>query len=273
MESLAITKSQPALVRFFTSRSYEFAIVAIILLNAILMSLETVPTIRDRFGGPIELANNAIAILFLVELSLKMLALGGAFWRDRWNWFDLTVVLISLVPATDAFAALRALRALRLLRVVAILPSLRRVVEGFLKAIPSLGSVMGLLVLLLFVFSLMGTRMFGGEHPEEFGSLGHSAFSLFTVMTLEGWPDMARGVMKTHPLAWLFFISFIVLSSWAVLNLVIGVIVDSMQSHTREQEEELEQQILRNQRVMLAELEAVRRELDELRKTGSGSGS
>jgi voltage-gated sodium channel len=201
----------------------------------------------------------------VLELSLKIFALAGAFWRDRWNWFDLSVVFVSLLPSTDAFAALRALRALRLLRIVAILPSFRRVVEGFLKAIPSLGSVMGLLALLLFVFSLMATRMFGGDHP-EFSTLGQSAFSLFTVMTLEGWPDLARGVMQTHPFAWLFFISFIVLSSWAVLNLVIGVIVDSMQSHTREHEEELENEIIRNQQRLIDELAALRQQVAALQK-------
>ncbi len=271
MELSAVTKWKPTLKSFFTSRKYEFAIVAIIVLNAALMTVETMGPLRERAGGPVELANNLIVLVFVVELCLKAFALGRAFWSDRWNWFDLSVVAISLMPASEAFAALRALRALRLLRVVAILPSLRRVVEGFLKAIPSLGSVMGLLVLLLFVFSLMATRMFGGEHSEQFGSLGKSAFTLFTVMTLEGWPDIARGVMKTHPTAWLFFISFIVLSSWAVLNLVIGVIVDSMQSHTREHEEELEQEIIRNQSRLLMEIEALRRELAELRKTGSGS--
>lgn len=266
MESPAFTNWKSALQRFFTSRTYELAIVLVIILNAALMSLETIPSVRDRAGGPIELANNAFVLIFVVELALKAFALGHGFWRDRWNWFDLSVVAISLLPASEAFAALRALRALRLLRVVAILPSLRRVVEGFLKAIPSLGSVMGLLVLLLFVFALMGTRMFGADHPELFGSLGKSAFSLFTVMTLEGWPDVARDVMKTHPTAWLFFISFIMLSSWAVLNLVIGVIVDSMQSHTREHEEELEQEIIRNQGRLLGEIEALRNELAEMRR-------
>ena len=122
-----------------------------------------------------------------------------------------------------------------------------------------------LLILLLFVFSVMGAKLFGDEHPETFGTLGASAFSLFSVMTLEGWPDLARAIMRTHPLAWTFFITFIVLSSWVVLNLVIGVVVDAMQSHAREQEEELEIEILRNQKRMIEEIAALRRELAELR--------
>lgn len=160
----------------------------------------------------------------MTEISLKILTLKRAFWQDPWNWFDLEVVAVSLAPANDAFASLRPLR---LLQLVAVLPSLRRAVEGFLKAIPSLSSIM---LLLLFIFSDMGSKVFGEQHPEAFGSLGVSAFSLFAVMTLEGWPDLAREAMRTRPMAWSFFIVFIVLSSWAVLNLVIGVVVDSMQS-------------------------------------------
>jgi voltage-gated sodium channel len=175
------------------------------------------------------------------------------------------MVAISLAPANDALASLRALRALRLLRLVAVLPSLRRVVEGFLKAIPSLSSIILLMLLLLFVFSVMGAKLFGEQHPEAFGSLGVSAFSLFAIMTLEGCPDLARGVMRTHPMAWSYFIVFIVLSSWAVLNLVIAVVVDSMQSYTREQEEELEIEILRSQAKMMDELAGMRRELEHLR--------
>ncbi len=150
----------------------------------------------------------------------------GTFGLYPWNWFDLAVVTISVLPTNRAFASLRALRVLRLLRLVAVLPSLRRVVEGFLKALPSLGSIMLLLMLLLLVFGVMGAKLFGTDQPEAFGPLGASAFSWFAVMTLEGWPDLAREVMRTHPLAWTFFITFIVLSSWAVLNLVIGVVVD-----------------------------------------------
>ncbi len=254
-----------ALYRFFRSRTFEFGIVGVILVNALLLAAETVPMVGARYGGLIDGLNALVLAVFVSELALKLFTFRGKFWRDGWNWFDLAVVAISAVPATDAFAALRSLRALRLLRLVSVLPSLRRVVEGFIKAIPSLGSIMGLMLLLLFVFAVMGTRMFGETHPELFGSLGLSAFSLFTVMTLEGWPDLAREVMRTHPLAWTFFIPFIVLSSWAILNLVIGVIVDSMQSHTREQEEALEYEILRNQIKMIAEVETLRAELAELR--------
>jgi Ion transport protein len=142
---------------------------------------------RSFARGVLEGLDSLIVLVFVTEISLKILTLKRAFWQDPWNWFDLEVVTISLAPANDAFASRRALR---LLQLVAVLPSLRRAVEGFLKATPSLSSIM---LLLLFIFSDMGSKVFGEQHPEAFGSLGVSVFSLFAVMTLEGWPDLARG--------------------------------------------------------------------------------
>ncbi|MEQ8825447.1 MAG: ion transporter [Filomicrobium sp.] len=262
-----------ALSSFFKSRVYEFGIIALIAFNAVLLAAETVPTIKSSSGETLEFLNQLIVFAFVVEITLKILTFRGDFWRDPWNSFDLAVVAISIMPASGAFASLRALRALRLLRLIAVLPSLRRVVESFLKALPSLGSIMLLLMLLVFVFSVMGTNLFGADHPEAFGWFGASAFSLFTVMTLEGWPDLAREVMQSHPMAWMFFITFIILSSWVVLNLVIGVVVDSMQSYTHEQEMELEIEILRNQKMMMEEIAALRGELAKLRSdSSSGDG-
>lgn len=261
-----------SLPSFFRSRTYEFGIVALITLNAVLLAAETIPAIEETSGRLLDVLNGIIVCIFIVEITLKILTFKRDFWRDGWNWFDLIVVAISVIPSSNAFASLRALRAVRLLRIVAVLPSLRRVVEGFLKALPRLGSVMLLLGLLLFVFSVMGTKLFGIEHPEKFGWLGASAFSLFSVMTLEGWPDLAREVMETHPTAWLFFITFIVLSSWVVLNLIIGVVVDSMQSYTHEEELEHEIEILRNQERMMDEIAALRREVVRLRSSESERG-
>lgn len=267
MQTRTLTSLHERLFRFLRSQTYEFGIVALIGINAVALAAETLPYFSERFGGSFEILNDFVIAVFLVEIGFKIAAFGRSFWRDHWNWFDLVIVLISIAPTTEAFAALRSLRALRLLRLISILPSLRRVMEGFIKAIPSLGSIMGLMILLLFVFSVMGTHMFGEQHPEYFGSIGESAFSLFTVMTLEGWPDLAREIMRTHPLAWIFFIAFIILSSWAVLNLVIGVIVDSMHSYSREEEVELEHAILRNQLKMMDEIAALRRQIDDLRST------
>jgi voltage-gated sodium channel len=254
-----------ALPAFFASRRYEVGITALIVFNALLLGLETFPSMEQRFGLLIDILNALILLVFIVEIGLKIVAFGWPFWRDGWNWFDLAVVAVAILPMSDGLEGLRALRAVRLLRLVAVVPSLRRVVEGLLRALPSLGSIVVLLLLLLYVFSVMATRMFGTTHPDFFGSLGASAFSLFTVMTLEGWPDLARKVMESHPAAWMFFISFIMLSSWAVLNLFIGVIVDSMQSNTVEEVEEVERLVERDHELVMGELATLRKEVGELK--------
>jgi voltage-gated sodium channel len=249
---------------WFVSRGYEYTITTIIVINALLMALETSAAMSDRVGHIFDLINGVVVVIFVLELTLKLYVFGFAFFRSGWNWFDVFVVTLSVIPGTEAFAALRALRAVRLLRLVVVLPSLRRVVAGFLNAIPSLGSVILILALILFVSALVATRLFGAAHPDLFGSLGASAFTLFVVMTLEGWNEIAWTVMETHPSAWLFFIVFIMVTSWAVLNLFIGVIVDSMQQHTKEEETALELQILVQQEVVLNEIKALKSQVEVL---------
>jgi voltage-gated sodium channel len=253
------------LADWFESKAYELGITSLIIVNSLLMVLETIPRIEMTWGPLLNTVQGIVVAIFVLELSLKLAAIRAHFFRSAWNWFDVVVVGVSILPATEAFAALRALRAVRLLRVISVRPSLRRVVEGFLNAIPNLGSVIVLLLLILFVFALLGTRLFGGTHPELFGTLGASLFSLFTVMTLEGWNDMAWDVMEIHRSAWIFFISFIMITTWAVLNLFIGVIVDSMQQHTRSEEAALEQKILEKQTDLAEEVRLLRGQLVSLR--------
>lgn len=272
----AFLSARTGLKDWFSSRAYEISITVLIGINAVLMALETYPTISESFGGATDAFNQFVVVVFVVELTLKLLAFGRAFFKLGWNWFDVAVVAVSILPGAEAFTALRALRAVRLLRLVAVLPSLRRVVAGFLNAIPSLGSVIMILGLSLFVASLMATRLFGGEQPDLFGSLGASAFTLFIVMTLEGWNEIAWQVMETHPSAWLFFIIFIMATTWAVLNLFIGVIVDSMQQYTNEEEVALERRILSQQETMAAEVRSLNEKVDRLladRNVADASGS
>jgi voltage-gated sodium channel len=248
------------------SRRFEVLVTVVILFNAVILGLETVTAIDKPYGHILDVLHWVVLGLFLVELGLRMVAFRKNFWRDGWSWFDLVVVVIALVPATDSLGALRALRTMRLLRLVTAVPSLRHVIEGLLRALPGLGSIIILLLLMLYVFSVMGTQLFGEAHPELFGSLGASAFTLFTVVTLEGWPDVARTVMKEQPYAWFFFVSFIMLTSWSVLNLFIGVVVDSMQSYARKNEALLGEALENNQEDMMEELRKVREELAELKR-------
>ena len=261
-------RTEGRLGRFLASQNFEYAITGLILFNAVLLGVETLPAVSKAIGRELDLLNDIILGIFVVELTLRMVAFGRAFWRDGWSWFDMTVVGVGLMPLAEGFSALRALRVIRLLRIVSVLPSLRRVVEGLIRALPGLGSIVVLLLVLIYVFSVMATKLFAATNPELFGNLGASAFSLFTVMTLEGWPDLARSVMEQHPWAWMFFIVFILMSSWAVLNLFIGVIVEAMQSQARSDEDEdgpsAEPAVITGSDAILAELRSLRLDLQRL---------
>ena len=153
------------------------------------------------------------------------------FFKDPWCLFDLIVVLIALVPATGSLSVLRALRVLRILRLINKVESMRTVVGALLGSLPGLGSVFGLILIIFYVSSVIATNMFGEAFPERFGSLGHSFYTLFQIMTLEGWSEeIARPVMELFPSAWIFFILFIFTSTFIVVNLFVAVIVDSINS-------------------------------------------
>jgi voltage-gated sodium channel len=245
--------------------AWERIVTALIILNAATLGLETSQRVMSRFGPLLEIVDTAVLAIFVAEITARMSVYGRAFWRDGWSIFDFAVVGIALVPATGSFSVLRALRVVRILRLISAVKSIRRVVSGLLNAIPSMGAVIALLALIFYVFSVMATKLYGADYPQLFGTIGTSAFSLFQVMTLEGWAaEIVRPVMETYPWAWVFFIIFILITSFAVLNLFIGIIVDSMQ---REQEAEFAQDRIRSEAnfdELLAEIRALRKEVEAL---------
>ena len=205
-------------------------IVAVIVVNAVTLGLETVPAAM-RAAGPLILAlDRACLAIFTVEIVLKLAAWGPRFFRSGWNVFDLLVVAVAYVPNNGGLSVLRALRILRVLRLVSAFPRLRRVVEGFFRALPGMGSVFLLMALIFYIASVMATKFFAATHPEWFGDMARSAYTLFQVMTLESWSmGIVRPVMEVHPWAWVFFVPFILATTFAVVNLVVGLIVNSMQ--------------------------------------------
>jgi voltage-gated sodium channel len=180
------------------------------------------------FAGPVLVTvDRLILAIFTLEVLAKMFAYGLRFWRNPWNVFDFLVVGIALVPGTGPFSVLRVLR---LLRLVSMVPKLRFIVEALLRAIPGIGSILGLLMLVFYVFAIIATGLFRETHPEWFGTLGGSMYTLFQIMTLESWSmGISRPVMEEHPWAWAFFVPFILIATFTVLNLFIAIIVDAMQ--------------------------------------------
>ncbi len=205
-------------------------LIALILLNAAILGLETSPSVMARWGGVLTALDQAILAVFVVEIALRLVGRGWRFFRDPWSVFDFVVVGIALLPASGPFAVLRALRVLRVMRMLTMVPSMRRVVGGLLGALPGLGSVFGVIALIFYVASVMATKLFGERFPEWFGSLGQSAYTLFQVMTLESWSmGIARPVLEVYPYAWAFFIPFILIATFTMLNLFIAVIVNAIQ--------------------------------------------
>jgi voltage-gated sodium channel len=211
-------------------------IIGVIVFNAILLGLETSDSVMAVAGTGIRALDTACLSIFVIEIVLKLYARGFRFFRSGWNIFDFVIVGIALVPGGQGFSVLRALRILRLLRVVSVSPNLRRVVEGFIKALPGMGSVFLLMGMIFYIGAVVATQLFRGSHPEWFGDLGNSAYTLFQVMTLESWSmGIVRPVMEVHPYAWAFFVPFIMVTTFAVVNLLVGLIVNSMQdAHAEE---------------------------------------
>jgi len=208
----------------------QHALIGLILINAVILGMETSPALMAVWGDWLNIADKAILAVFVVEISLRLIAHRLSYFRDPWNVFDFSVVVIALVPASGPLAVLRALRVLRVLRLVTLVPSMKRVVGGLLSALPGLGSVTAIIGLIFYVSAVIATKLFGAAFPQWFGTLGESAFTLFQVMTLESWAmGIVRPVMEVFPNAWVFFLIFILASTFTLLNLFIAVIVNAIQ--------------------------------------------
>ena len=216
---------------------FQNAILVLIVLNSIALGLETSGRISAVAGGALGIFERMAVAIFVVEILLRLWAHGLRFFRDPWSIFDFVIVAVTLVPASDSLVALRALRIFRAFRLVSAIPRMRRVVGTLLHAIPGVASIAILLMLVFYVFSVVSTKMFAATFPEWFGTIGASMYTLFQIMTLESWSmGIVRPVMEVHPWAWAVFVPFIVLSSFTVLNLVIAVIIDSIQSLNRDEQ-------------------------------------
>lgn len=241
--------------------AFQNAITGVIVLNAVILGMETSEVLMARAGRLIIVIDLLCLAVFVAEIGGKILAHGPRFFRSGWNLFDFGVVAVALVPAGHGLSVLRALRVLRVLRVISVAPRLRRVVEGFLTALPGMASVFLLMALIFYVGAVIATQIFGAAFPDWFGDLGRSAYTLFQVMTLESWSmGIVRPVMEQFPYAWAFFVPFIMVTTFAVVNLIVGLIVNSMQN-AHETENVAATDAYRD--TVLARLEAIEKRLSE----------
>jgi voltage-gated sodium channel len=254
------------LADFIFQRRVQQAITGLILLNAVTLGLETAPSLEAEWGSFLRTLDGIIIAIFAVEVALRIVAFGPGFFRGGWNWFDFIIVGISLIPAAGNLSVLRSLRILRVLRLISVVPQMRTVVTALLQVIPGMGTVALLLLLIFYVGAVMATKLFGQSFPEWFGSIGASMYSLFQIMTLESWSmGIVRPVMEQYPLAWAFFVPFILITTFAVLNLFVAIVVDAMQSAHKAEAAEAEAEAHAERLAIVEEVRALRSEIAGLR--------
>ena len=245
------------------SSRFQNAILVVIVINAIVIGMETSPALMDSYG-PLLIALDTIAlVIFIVEILMKLFVYRLSFFKDGWNIFDFVIVAVALLPTSGSLSVLRALRILRALRLVSAMPKMRKVVQGLFAAIPSMGTVILLLGLVFYIAAVMATKLFGSEFPQWFGSIGASLYSLFQIMTLESWSmGIVRPIMEVYPWAWVFFVPFVLVTSFVVLNLFIAIIVNAMHEEADEEQTAQRDEIL-------DEIKALRQEVAALHSGNS----
>ncbi|MGB5834853.1 MAG: ion transporter [Thiohalocapsa sp.] len=253
------------------SPQVQRSIIALIVVNAVTLGLETSATLMAQVGSILRSFDQIVLAIFVLEISAKLYAFRWSFFRNAWNLFDFVIVAVALIPASGPLAVLRALRILRVLRLISTVPRLRFVVEALLQAVPGISSIAVLMLLLFYVFAVMATSLFGDRFAEWFGSVGASMYTLFQIMTLESWSmGIVRPVMDVYPYAWAFFIPFILVATFTMLNLFIGIIVDTMQTmHGAEHEAErarIEGTVHGDTERILDEVSSMRGEIAALRE-------
>ncbi|MBM3492763.1 MAG: ion transporter [Armatimonadetes bacterium] len=252
--------------RLADSRWFQHAVLVVIVANAVLIGIETDRALTARNAALFGVLNAVVQAIFVLEIAIRLAAHAPRLWpffRDGWNVFDFAIVAVSLMPMAGPFVSVaRLARLLRALRVVSAIPELRLIVGTMLRSIPSLGNVVVLLGLIIYVYAVLGVHLFGLSDPQRWGALPVAALTLFQILTLEGWVELQSHAMRTAPNAWIYFVSFVVLASFVVVNLFIAIVINNLEAAKAEERAETRADAeaiferLGEVRAMLAEIEA-----------------
>ncbi|WP_339862603.1 ion transporter [Paremcibacter congregatus] len=244
------------------SETFNRFIIAVIILNAIVIGLETSVTMRENIGGVLKFLDGMALTIFIIEVILKLAVYRLSYFKTFWNLFDFSIVAVSLMPFGGSVTVVRAIRIFRAFRLISTVPTMRNVAYALMNAIPAMGSVMMILGLIYYVFSVLATNIFGEAYPEWFGTIGASLYSLFQIMTLESWSmGMVRPIMETHPQAWMVFVPFIIITTFAVVNSFVAIIVNSMQKVTEEEIQAERQEI----HILIDEVRKLQKDIQDLK--------
>jgi len=248
------------------SSRFQNFIMGLIVLNGITMGLETSKSLALEYGTFFTLLNTFVISVFTIEIILRIFVYKKSFFKDPWSIFDFSIVAVSLVPASGGFEIFRILRVLRLFRLITVVPQMRKIIVALLSVIPGIGAIAGLLTLFFYIFAIMSTQLYGEAFPQWFGTLGDSFYTLFQVMTLESWSmGIVRPIMEVYPLAWVFFVPFIFVSTFIIVNLIIAIVVDAMNEMNASEEEAIVQEIHSADNAMQQEILNLRNDIQELK--------
>ncbi len=222
------------------SSKFQNFIMVVIIFNGITMGLETSKSYMADYGTYFHMFDKLVIVIFTIEILLRIYVYRMFFFKDGWSLFDFSIVAIAFFPSGGSFEVLRILRVLRLLRLVTVMPQMRKIVMALVGVMPGIGAIAGLLMLLFYIFAIMATNLYADTFPEWFGSLSASIYTLFQIMTLESWSmGIVRPVMEVHPYAWIFFVPYILIATFIMINLIIAVVVDAMSDLTKKEEENI----------------------------------
>ena len=267
--------------RLTKSPAFEYFIIGLILFNAVVLGLETLPPVVEEYSFWLGFSQQAILGVFIVEAALKIFALtprGDRYFRDGWNVFDFSIIVLSLVPATGGFAVIaRLARLMRLLRLVSAVPELRLIVATLVRSIPGMLHIVVLMSLMVYIYAIIGFQLFHKHDPEHWRNLGISLLSLFRVVTLEDWTDIMYKAMEFHPLAWIYFLTFVIFGTFVVINLFIAVVINNLDEAKQERLSKLEEpptaeNLLKELRVTQQSLRRLEEQLQRRRDEDNGSG-
>ena len=252
--------------RLVDSKYFEPIIIAIIVANSLLLGMETSKTLEERFGDQMRLGNQVALSIFIIEAIIKMVALAPRshrYFKDGWNVFDFIVIVAALIPATGQFAVIaRLARLLRALRLISAVKELRLIITALVRSIPSVGHVMMLMGIIVYIYAIMGYHFFHVDDPQNWGSLGRSCLTLFNIITLEGWTEVMAVAMEINPYAWIYFVSFVVVGTFVVINLLIAIIINNLDEAKLERLRDLAEPVTAEE--LLRELRTTRESLSRL---------
>jgi len=258
---------QKKIKSFVEDARFQNFIMALIILNGITMGFETSKEIVQSYGSFFYIVDKLVITIFTIEILLRIYSHRVEFFKDSWSLFDFAIVAISLVPSTGGFEIFRILRVFRLFRLITVVPQMRKIVMALISVIPGMLSIAALLVLFFYIFAIMATQLYADTFPQWFGSLGESFYTLFQIMTLESWSmGIVRPIMEIHPFAWMFFVPFIFMVTFIMVNLIVAIVVDAMSEINKDETSSVVSEIHSHDNEFSLELKELHLEIRELKE-------